>query len=97
MGAFMIIILKMSADKAYEKFKQYHIFFRAYRDASKGPCLFNCTLLHCFQGIESALKFGWYDHQNFDIQSYEFHEKLENGDLNWIIPQKFVAFMGPLE
>jgi cell division cycle 14 len=22
---------------------------------------------------------------------------LENGDLNWIIPKKFVAFMGPLE
>ena len=62
MGAFMIIILKMSADEAFEKFKKYHIFFKSYRDASKGPCLFNCTLLHCFQGIECAIRYGWYDH-----------------------------------
>ena len=24
-------------------------------------------------------------------------EKVENGDLNWIIPQKFIAFMGPVD
>lgn len=47
MGAFMIIILKMTADQAYEKFKPYHHLFRHFRDASKGDCFYNCTLLHC--------------------------------------------------
>ena len=38
MGAFMIIILKMSADDAWEKFKPYHQLFKHYRDASTlGP------------------------------------------------------------
>lgn len=46
MGAFMIIILKMTADQAYEKFKPYHQLFKHYRDASKGDCFYNCTLLH---------------------------------------------------
>lgn len=31
------------------------------------------------------------------MKEYEFYEKVENGDLNWIIPNKFVAFMGPIE
>jgi cell division cycle 14 len=25
------------------------------------------------------------------------YERVENGDLNWIIPNKFMAFMGPIE
>ena len=33
----------------------------------------------------------------FDNKEYEYYEKVENGDLNWIIPGKFVAFMGPIE
>jgi cell division cycle 14 len=97
MGAFMIIILKMSAETAYEKFKPYHQLFKHYRDASKGECFYHCTLLHCLQGLEYAVRFGWYDFRSFNVKEYEYYERVENGDLNWIIPGKFVAFMGPIE
>jgi cell division cycle 14 len=30
------------------------------------------------------------------VQEYQHFERVENGDLNWIIPGKFVAFSGPL-
>jgi len=43
------------------------------------------------------LKFGWYDFRTFSVKEYEFYERVENGDLNWIIPGKFMAFMGPVE
>ena len=39
---------------------------------------------------------GWYDYSTFDVQEYQHFEKVENGDLNWIVPGKFVAFSGPL-
>jgi len=97
MGCFMIIIAKYSAEKAYKMFKPYHPYFKPYRDASRGNCFYNCSLLHCFQGLEYAIKFGWYDFKTFSVKEYEFYEKVENGDLNWIIPNKFMAFMGPLE
>ena len=97
MGAFMIIILKMTADQAIEKFKPYNSLFKHYRDASKGDCFYNCTLHHVLQGLEYAVKFGWYDFKTFNVKEYEYYEKVENGDLNWIIPGKFVAFMGPIE
>ena len=47
MGAFMVIILKMSPMDAYEKFESYHPMIKPYRDASKGDCYYNCTILHC--------------------------------------------------
>ena len=97
MGAFMIVILKMTAEQAYEKFRPYNHLLKHYRDASKGDCFYNCTLLHCLQGLEYGIKFGWYDFRTFNVKEYEYYERVENGDLNVIIPGKFVAFMGPIE
>ena len=97
MGAFMIIIFKCSAEKAYNMFRPYQPLFKPYRDASKGNCLYNCTLLQCLQGLEYAIKFKWYDFKTFNVKEYEFFERVENGDTNWIIPGKFMAFMGPIE
>jgi cell division cycle 14 len=72
-------------------------FFKNYRDASKGNCDYQCTLLHCLQGLEHAIALKWYDFATFNVREYEKIEKVENGDLNWIIPGKFVAFMGPVD
>ena len=54
-------------------------------------------MLHCLKGLEAALSYGWYDYEKFDAREYEHYEKVENGDLNWIVPGKFVAFMGPVD
>lgn len=97
MGCFMVIILKMSAEDAHKRFKSYVPLFKHYRDASKGDCLYNLTLLQCLQGMEYAIKFGWYQFKTFNVKEYEQYERVENGDLNFIIPNKFVAFMGPIE
>jgi len=97
MGCFMVVILKMTAEEAHSKFKDYTPLFRHYRDASKGDCYYDCTLLQCLQGLEYAIKFGWYTFRTFNVKAYEFYERVENGDLNWIIPGKFMAFMGPVE
>jgi len=29
------------------------------------------------------------------LRDYEFYERIENGDMNWILPGKFLAFSGP--
>jgi len=49
------------------------------------------------QGLEAAIKFKWYEFKTFNVKEYEWYERVENGDLNWIIPGKFMAFMGPIE
>ena len=40
---------------------------------------------------------GWFDFKKFDITEYEHYEQIENGDLNWVIPGKFVAFSTPYD
>jgi cell division cycle 14 len=52
---------------------------------------------HCLKGLEMAIQHGWYNFREFDNKEYEYYEKIENGDLNFIIPNKFVAFMGPVD
>lgn len=93
----MVVILKMRAEDAFAKFKEYENVLKPYRDASKGECYYDCTILHCLQGLEFALHHNWYDFRTFNVKEYEHYEKVENGDLNWIIPNKFLAFMGPVD
>ncbi|KAJ6669648.1 hypothetical protein lerEdw1_000197 [Lerista edwardsae] len=66
-----------------------------YRDAAFGTCSFHLTLLDCFQAISKALQYGFLDFNTFDVEEYEHYERAENGDFNWIIPKKFLAFSGP--
>jgi len=37
----------------------------------------------------------WFDKKTFNLRDYEFYERVENGDLNWIVPGKFIAFSSP--
>jgi len=94
-GAFMIIVMKKSADDAYRPFVGVYPPFLPYRDATYGICTYHCTIFDCLKGLEYGIKLGWFDYDTFDLANYEYYERIENGDLNWIIPKKFVAFSGP--
>lgn len=37
----------------------------------------------------------FFDFNNFNIEEYEHYEQVENGDLNWYVDGKFIAFAGP--
>ena len=67
-----------------------------FRDAGYGPATYWLSvpdLLQAMQkGIKEARLLEW---DNFDIEQYEFYEKVENGDLNWIIPGFFLAMATP--
>lgn len=95
MGAFQVVMLQKTALEAWAPFVDVDPPFRPFRDASYTNCSYNCTILHCLQGLEYAIKLGWFDVNNFDVDSYEHFERVEGGDLNWILPGKFVAFRTP--
>uniref|UniRef100_A0A8C3VUH1 Dual specificity protein phosphatase CDC14A n=1 Tax=Catagonus wagneri TaxID=51154 RepID=A0A8C3VUH1_9CETA len=42
-----------------------------------------------------GLQHGFFDFETFDVDEYEHYERVENGDFNWIVPGKFLAFSGP--
>jgi cell division cycle 14 len=41
------------------------------------------------------MEIRWFDWLRFDVDSYEYFEAVENGDMNWIVPEKFLAVSGP--
>ncbi|XP_050402650.1 dual specificity protein phosphatase CDC14A isoform X2 [Patella vulgata] len=95
-GAYAVIYLKKTPAEAYKPLVSgSNPPFLPFRDASFGPCTYNLTLLDCLQAISKALSNGFFDFENFDVDEYEHYERVENGDLNWILPKKFLAFSGP--
>jgi cell division cycle 14 len=67
-----------------------------FRDAGRGPSDFNLSIQDCLWGIWKAMHNGLCDMNEFDVNDYEFYEKVENGDWNWLTPN-FIAFASPLD
>ncbi|DBB04022.1 TPA: hypothetical protein ACH3X1_013082 [Trebouxia sp. C0004] len=98
MGIFQVVYLGASAEEAYQRVQSLQPF-TPFRDASCGPPSFNLTVLHCIQGLAKAKQTGFIDwhlpNSTFSLEEYEHYEQVENGDLNWILPGKLLAFSGP--
>uniref|UniRef100_A0A1X7UM44 protein-tyrosine-phosphatase n=1 Tax=Amphimedon queenslandica TaxID=400682 RepID=A0A1X7UM44_AMPQE len=95
-GCYVIIYHKKTPDEAFRPLAAaQNPPFQPFRDAAMGPCTYNLTLQHCFQAVHKALQFGFLDFSQFNVEEYEHYERVENGDLNWIVPGKFLAFAGP--
>ena len=95
MGAYLVICKKMTAEEAWSFFKDVKPPFKPFRDAINGPCTYECTILDCLRGLQYAIELGWYNPKTFKVKEYEEYEKVDNGDMNWIIPGKFLAFPSP--
>ncbi|CAF1320383.1 unnamed protein product [Adineta ricciae] len=97
-AAYSVIYLKRTPEDAYKPLvsgiNAVHSFL-PFRDASLGSSSYNLTLLDTLQGLYKAMLHGFFDFENFDLEEYEHYEKVENGDLNWIVPRKILAFSGP--
>ena len=66
-----------------------------YRDASFGVSVYTITILDCLKAVQKARNAGFFDFEDFDCEEYEHYEKVQNGDFNWLVPKKFLAFCGP--
>ena len=47
------------------------------------------------KAIENAKNRGWYNIDSFDVTNYENLNKLDEGDINWIIPKALIATSSP--
>ncbi|KAH9950025.1 tyrosine protein phosphatase [Amylocystis lapponica] len=70
--------------------------FMPFRDAGRGRSDFNLSIQDCLWGLYKAMQNGLCDMNEFDIADYEYYEKVENGDWNWLTPN-FIAFASPVD
>jgi len=93
--AYRVVVLRESAEAAFAPFRSIYPPFLAFRDALRNVCRYQCSILDCLKGLEKGIELGWYDWARFDVESYDFFGSVDNGDMNWIVPDKFLAFAGP--
>lgn len=96
MAGYAIIYLDYKPEDAYKTLMlNNNQPFIMYRDASYGMSTYQISLMDCLNAIYKAYNLGFFDFKSFDFVEYEHYERVENGDLNWIVPNKFIAFCGP--
>lgn len=99
MGIYCTLYFGWPADEAYKPLTALKPF-APFRDASCGASTFHLTVLDCIRAMEKAKSVGFVDFHlrdksTFNLEEYEYYEQVENGDSNWIVPNKFIAFSGP--
>jgi cell division cycle 14 len=103
-GSYMI--LKQSKC-ATEVSKTFHWLdtdqIEPYRDATYSVPDFSLQLIDCWRGLEKGMKRGWvrcagsdYMWGKIDVDEYHHYDDPANGDLQEVVPGKFVAFKGPV-
>uniref|UniRef100_A0ABD2W5G6 protein-tyrosine-phosphatase n=1 Tax=Trichogramma kaykai TaxID=54128 RepID=A0ABD2W5G6_9HYME len=97
MACYAIIYLKQTPDDIYNTLTANTNSqpFEMFRDASLGVPIYQISLKNCIDAIYKCHNLGFFDFNDFDVEEYEHYERVENGDLNWILPEKFIAFCGP--
>lgn len=95
-ASYAVIYLDKSPEEAFRPLQGgLNPPFMAFRDASFGVAVHTITIMDCLRAIERANKAHFFDFDDFDCDEYEHYEKVQNGDFNWLVPEKFLAFCGP--
>ncbi|VVC98939.1 unnamed protein product [Leptidea sinapis] len=64
-----------------------------FQDASQGDSNYTISLLDCLEAVVTARDLGFFNFQDFDYEEYERLDKIQGGDLNWIVPENNVKIV----
>ena len=95
-ASYAVIYLDKSPEEAFMPLQGgLNPPFVPFRDASFGVAVYTINIIDCLKAVEKAKKANFFDFDDFDCDEYEHYEKVQNGDFNWLVPSKFLAFCGP--
>jgi cell division cycle 14 len=80
-------------EKAYEQILVPFVDAGDENFTAKG---FEVSVLDCVRGLAAGWQLQWYNTITFDSKAYENLYSVNEGDLNWIIPSKIMAFSSPI-
>lgn len=93
--AWSVLYRGLTPEEAFRPFRGVQPGFPCWHDATPSVCTFQLTVLDTLRGLYKAQQCRYFDFHNFDLEEYEYYEQVENGDLNWCLAGKFIAFAGP--
>ena len=93
LASYGILRLGLTPEKAYEPFVNIYPPLVPFHDATPVPCSYNLTVFHCIQALYRAQQLRFFDPITFNVDEYECYDKVENGDLNWLVYDSHVSYM----
>lgn len=93
--AYQVVVLGVLPATAFQPFSCRQLKFMPFRDALCRKCTFELTISDCLEALQFSIMKGWFNWTRFNADSYEYFSMVEHGDMNWIIPGKFLAYAGP--
>jgi cell division cycle 14 len=94
--SFATACLGRTVEECAAPFLFLHPPLHPFRDAAFGVCTYSLLVIDVVRAVSRAITAGHLDPDSFDVDRYVSLDKLENGDMNWIVPNKLLAFSGPL-
>jgi cell division cycle 14 len=84
----------MTPEEAWEPLAHISPPFALYRDAGYGPSTYHISIPDILCGLHRAVHVGLLQLDRVDGAEYEYYERVEHGDFNWIT-DKFLALASP--
>ncbi|XP_060807226.1 dual specificity protein phosphatase CDC14A [Amyelois transitella] len=97
LGCYGVLYLSLSPRDALKPLLVHGQSYRPFQDATQGDSMYTINLIDCLQAIKKAHDLGFFNFQDFNYEEYDRLNKIQGGDLNWIVPGKFLAFIGPVD
>jgi cell division cycle 14 len=95
LAAHSLLCLGRSPEEAIRPFARMSPPLAPWHDASPMVDTFHLSTLDVLRGIAKAVQFKFFDMDAFDVAEYEHYERVEAGDMNWLVQGRFLAFAGP--
>ena len=92
---FQILYTGASAADVFRPFAHLEPCFMPFGDASLLKPTHLLRVPFYLAGFAKGVKHGWYNPSTFDENVWAWRWQPENGDMNWIIPGKLLAFASP--
>ena len=96
-ACYCVAVLGMSPTRAWSLFDSAYPPFLSFRDASYGVSTFSLTIFDIISGLHKAMQLKWFDVDTFDLVEYTKYEQVEEGDWQWIVPNRIIAFSSPID
>ena len=95
LGSYMIIEMGFTSNDVWDRFSTIEPMLEMYRDAQSSPADFRLEVVDCWRGVERSSILGWIEAA--DMEEYDHYNNPLEGDLHFIIPDKLIAFRGPVQ
>ncbi|CAH3949654.1 unnamed protein product [Pieris brassicae] len=97
LGCYGVLYLSLTPKDALKPLVIHGQNYRPFQDATQGDSCYTISLIDCLQALLKARDLGFFNFQDFNYEEYDRLDKIQGGDLNWLIPGKYLAFIGPVD